>query len=60
MPHGLYRDGDWVQVSYEGKQSMPMPRNDYEAAGYDPPFHELITKEQFDIHAKGVRFGGDA
>ena len=60
MPQGIYRDGEWVQVSYDGKRSMPMHRADYEAIGYGPPFDELITKEQFDIHAQGVRFGDDA
>ena len=57
MPHGMYRDGDWVQVSYDGKQSAPITREQYEAQGYQPPFDELLPKEDFDIHAHGVKFG---
>ncbi len=60
MPHGMYRDDEWVQVSYEGRASVSIPRAHYEAEGYEPPFHDLLTKEQFDIHAKGVKFGDDA
>ncbi len=57
MAKGLYRDGDIVQVSYDGKASIPMPRVDYEERGYEPAFHDLLSKEQYDIHARGVRFG---
>ena len=59
MLHGMYRDGDWVQVAYQG-QSIAVPRTTYELGGYEPPFDELITKEQFDIHAQGVTASNDA
>lgn len=48
MAKGLYRDGDWAQVSYTGRASIPMRRDQYEAAGYQPPFADLRTKKEYE------------
>jgi len=44
---GLYRDGNHAQVT-DGKHSFPMPRDDYEAKGYEPPFDKLPTKTEYE------------
>jgi hypothetical protein len=44
---GLYRDSDgWVTVKYD-KQVAPIPRNQYIANGYQPPYDQLLTQEQY-------------
>lgn len=48
MPQGLYQDGDWAQVSDNGKISIPIPRDQYEVKGYLPPFDQLPTKEEYE------------
>lgn len=47
MAKGMYRDGDWAQVSYAG-QSIPITRALYEDEGHIPPFDDLPTKEEFE------------
>ena len=44
---GLYRDGDWAQVS-DGNNSIPIPRDRYEDSGYLPPFDKLPTKDAYE------------
>jgi hypothetical protein len=47
MPKGLYRDEDgWVMVDYGNHQAM-IPRDQYEAKGYEPPYEKLPTEEQY-------------
>lgn len=48
MGIGLWRDGHWVQVSYEGQESIPISRALYEKRGYRPPYDELPTKEEYE------------
>lgn len=48
MAKGLYRDGDWAQVSYTGRASIPVRREQYEADGHQPPFAELRTKKEYE------------
>ena len=48
MERGLWRDGHWVQVSYEDIESVPISRALYERRGYQPPFDELPTKEEYE------------
>ena len=47
LAKGLYRDGDWAQISYAG-QSIPITRTLYEDEGHIPPFDALPTKEEFE------------
>jgi hypothetical protein len=47
MPTGLWRDGHWVQVNYEDRESVPISRGLYTERGYRPPFADLPTKEQY-------------
>jgi len=46
MNRGLYKDGDWAQIS-DGNNSIPITRNKYDERGYEPPFDELPTKEEY-------------
>lgn len=48
MERGLWRDGQFVQVSYEEIVTVPISRALYEKRGYKPPFQELPTKEEFE------------
>jgi hypothetical protein len=48
MEHGLWRDGPFVQVSYENIVTVPISRALYESRGYQPPFDELPTKEEYE------------
>lgn len=48
MGTGLWRDGHWVQVSYEDRESIPISKALYEARGYQPPFDKLPTKEEYE------------
>ena len=50
MGTGLWRDGHWVQVSYEGRESIPISRGLYEERGYPPTLAELPTKAEY--HAR--------
>jgi hypothetical protein len=48
MGTGLWRDGHGVQVGYEDREAIPISRALYEQRGYQPPFDELPTKEEYD------------
>ena len=48
MERGLWRDGHWAQVSYEGIEAVQISRALYERRGYQPPFDELPTKEEYE------------
>jgi hypothetical protein len=44
-----YKDG-WVMVDY-GASRIPIPRDQYVDQGFQPPYDELLTQEQYtDIH----------
>ena len=47
MARGLFREGNYAQVSFEGKASIPVRRDRYEHAQYRPPFHSLPTQEDY-------------
>ena len=53
MGTGLWRDGHWVQVSYEDLESVPISRALYEKRGYAPPFDKLPTKEEYEARKSG-------
>ena len=44
---GLFRDGDWVQVS-DGRISVPIPRERYLARGIEPPLDDLPVRKEYD------------
>lgn len=47
-PHGIYLDGDqWVMVEY-GTHQAPLPRDEYEESGYEPPYVMLPSKEDYE------------
>ena len=48
MGTGLWRDGHWAQVSYDGIEAVPISRGLYEQRGYQPPFDKLPTKERYE------------
>ena len=48
MAKGLFRDGNYAQVIFEGKASIPVRRDRYEHAQYQPPFNSLPTKEDYE------------
>jgi hypothetical protein len=48
MERGLWRDGYWVEVSYDKIATAPISRALYEKRGYLPPFDELPTKEEYE------------
>jgi len=48
MGTGLWRDGLWVQVSYEGRESVSISRGLYEKRGYQPPFDQLPTRNEYE------------
>lgn len=48
MANGLFRDGDHAQVSYDGKASIPITREQYESQGHLPPFDMLPTREEYE------------
>jgi hypothetical protein len=47
MGTGLWRDGHWAQVRYDGGESVPISRALYERRGYQPPFEKLPTREKY-------------
>jgi hypothetical protein len=48
MGKGLWRDGHWVQVSYEDRVCVAISKALYEERGYQPPFDELPTKAEYE------------
>lgn len=48
MGTGMYRDGHFAQVSYEHLATIPISRALYEERGYQPPFDELPTREEYE------------
>jgi hypothetical protein len=48
MGTGLWRDGHWVQVNYEDRESVPISKALYEQRGYQPPFDELPTRQEYE------------
>jgi hypothetical protein len=52
MERGLWRDGHFVQVSYDDVEALPISRALYEKRGYQPPFDDLPTKKEFDAGSR--------
>jgi hypothetical protein len=52
MGIGLWRDGHWAQVSYEGIERVPISRALYVKRGYQPPFDDLPTKAEYEGHTR--------
>lgn len=48
MGKGLWRDGHWVVVSYEDRETIPISPGLYARRGYQPPLDELPTKEEYE------------
>jgi len=52
MGKGLYRDPHgWVMVDY-GNHRGPIPKSQYEANGYQPPYEQLPTEVQYNASKK--------
>ena len=47
MGTGLYRDGAYVQVSYEGSAAVPISTALYRQRGYQPPLDQLPGKAEY-------------
>lgn len=43
---GIYRDGNWATVDFDTHR-VEMPRKRYEEKGYQPPFLDLPSKDQY-------------
>jgi hypothetical protein len=56
---GLYRQGNWVFVSRDGRDRLAMSRADYDAKGYLPRFADLQSEDDFNQHELGRRVGDD-
>ena len=48
MPRGVFRDGAFVHVSYDGSESVPISQALYRKLGYQPPLEELPTKAKYE------------
>ncbi len=48
MTKGVFREGDLVHVSYDGRKPIPMLAQQYRAKGYQPSFDALPTREQYE------------
>jgi len=46
LARGVFRDGAFARVIYDGGESIPISRALYKERGYDPPFEELPTKDE--------------
>jgi len=47
MGTGMFRDGRYALVSYDGKVEIPITRVLYDERGYEPPFDQLPTREEY-------------
>jgi hypothetical protein len=51
MTKGIFRSGDdSARVDY-GRHAVTIPREEYSVNEYEPPFHTLATKEEFEAAA---------
>lgn len=48
MTRGVFRDGDKVYVSYDGRKPVPIAAQRYQMRGYEPPIEELPAREQYE------------
>ncbi len=49
MATGMFKDNaGWVQVSYDGKYTMPMKRSDYEDREYKPRYSSLPSRQEYE------------
>lgn len=48
MATGLYRDGAYVYVSYEGALAVPISVALYRQRDYQPPLDQLPTKADYE------------
>ena len=48
MGTGLYRDGAYVQVRYEGKVAVPISVALYRQRGYRPALEQLPSKGEYE------------
>lgn len=53
MARGVFRDGAFAQVSYDGIESIPISKALYKERGYEPPFEELPTKDEHEAVMRG-------
>ena len=44
---GIYRDGQHVAVDY-GRFRIPIPMDTYHDRGYEPPLHDLPTRDEYE------------
>jgi len=56
MPKGLYREtgdgenAEFARVRHPDGSELDVQRHEYEAAFYEPPFDELLTKTEYEAH----------
>jgi hypothetical protein len=55
MGKGLFVDGDWAYVDYNGRAIVPIPKGMYEARRFSPSFEILPTKEQYQGPTRGCQ-----
>ena len=57
LARGVFRDGAFAQVSYDGIESIPISEALYTERGYDPPFEELPTRHEHERVMRGYASG---
>jgi hypothetical protein len=56
MGIGLYREtgsgenDEYARVRFPDGSELDIPRHEYEAELHHPPFHELLTKMEYEAH----------
>ncbi len=46
LARGVFREGAFARVSYDGRDSIPISKGLQKERGYDPPFEELPSKDE--------------
>lgn len=56
MTKGVFREGDLIYVSYDGRKPVPLAAQHYANRGYEPPISDLPPREQWERRGTGRIF----
>ena len=48
MPRGVFRDGAFIHVTYDGSATVPISPALYQLRGYEPPLEQLPNREKYE------------
>jgi len=48
MARGVFRDGAFVHVTYDGSTTVPISQALYQVRAYEPPLEALPTREKYE------------